>query len=123
MGSQAEGMQQGSGWRTRLGEAGAGRQERWQLLECVVPQLNADKPGRNNWGAKQTMQPSVPALGNKASKPLTEKNLWGPRQQEKLPDSQEFFGETHRVLECTQTHPYGSQHQKGPVCLWEVTDS
>ena len=30
----------------------------------------------------------------------------------------EFVGETHRVLECTQTHPPGNQHQKGPLCLW-----
>ena len=38
----------------------------------------------------------------------------------------EFFGETHRVLECTQNHPPGNQHQKGPICLWvaeEVIDS
>ena len=38
----------------------------------------------------------------------------------------EFVGETHRVLECTQTHPLRNQHQKGPVCLWvaeEVTES
>ena len=37
----------------------------------------------------------------------------------------EFTGETHRVLEGTQTHPPGSQHQKGPICLWvagEVTE-
>ena len=37
-----------------------------------------------------------------------------------------FVGETHRVLECTQTHPPGSQHQKGPICLWvaeEVTEN
>ena len=27
----------------------------------------------------------------------------------------EFLGETHRVLECTQTHPLGKQHQKGPT--------
>ena len=33
-----------------------------------------------------------------------------------------FIGETHRVLECTQTHPLGNQHQKGPICLW-VTES
>ena len=34
--------------------------------------------------------------------------------------------ETHRVLKCTQTHPLGNQHQKGPICLWlaaEVTES
>ena len=30
----------------------------------------------------------------------------------------EFVGETHRVLECTQAHPPGNQHQKGPLCLW-----
>ena len=37
-----------------------------------------------------------------------------------------FVGETHRVLECTQTHPPGNQHQKGPIYLWiagEVTES
>ena len=38
----------------------------------------------------------------------------------------EFIGETHRVLKCTQAHPPGNQHQKGPICLWiaeEVTES
>ena len=38
----------------------------------------------------------------------------------------EFIGETHRVLECTQTHPPGNQHQRGPICLWvagEVTEN
>ena len=38
----------------------------------------------------------------------------------------EFIGETHRVLECTQTHPTRNQHQKGPIYLWvaeEVTKS
>ena len=30
----------------------------------------------------------------------------------------EFVGETHRVLECTQNHPPGNEHQKGPNCLW-----
>ena len=38
----------------------------------------------------------------------------------------EFIGETHRVLEHTQTHPPGNQHQKGPICLWvagKVTES
>ena len=38
----------------------------------------------------------------------------------------EFVGETHRVLELTQTYPPRNQHQKGPICLWvagEVTES
>ena len=32
----------------------------------------------------------------------------------------EFVGEIHRVLESTQTHTPGNQHQKGPICLWVV---
>ena len=32
----------------------------------------------------------------------------------------EFIGETHRVLECTQAHPPGNQHQKGSLCLCVV---
>ena len=38
----------------------------------------------------------------------------------------EFVGETHRVLEHTQTHPPGNQHQKSPIYLWvaeEVTEN
>ena len=38
----------------------------------------------------------------------------------------EFVGETHRVLECTQTHSPGKRHQKGPIYFWvveEVTES
>ena len=38
----------------------------------------------------------------------------------------ELVGETHGVLECTQTHLPRNQHQKGPVSLWvakEVTES
>ena len=38
----------------------------------------------------------------------------------------EFVGKTHKVLECTQTHPPGNQNQKDPICFWavaEVTES
>ena len=38
----------------------------------------------------------------------------------------EFIGETHRVLEHTQTHPPRNQHQKSPICSWvaeEVTEN
>ena len=27
----------------------------------------------------------------------------------------EFVGETHRVTECTQAHPLGKQHKRGPI--------
>ena len=70
------------------------------------------------------MQPRVPVQENKGSKPL--KNLWGFGGAGEIPSLiGEFVGETHRVLECTQNHPPGNQHQKGPICLWvaEVTES
>ena len=34
--------------------------------------------------------------------------------------AEELVGEAHRALECTQTHPPGNPHQKGPICLWVV---
>ena len=40
--------------------------------------------------------------------------------------TEEFIGQTHRVLECTQTHPHRNHLQKDPICLWvarEVTES
>ena len=40
--------------------------------------------------------------------------------------TEKFSGETHRVLEHTQTHPPRNQHQKDPIYLWvveEVTES
>ena len=67
------------------------------------------------------------SAGEKSLKISDWKHLWGLRQQqEKLPASQEFVGETHRVLEHTQTHPHGNQYQKGPIWLWvagEVTEN
>ena len=38
----------------------------------------------------------------------------------------EFVGETHRVLECTQTTSTQESAPEGPICLWvagEVTES
>ena len=73
MGSwSGEDSSKGSGWRTWAGKVVAG-----------------GAGGRNNWGVRQTAQPRVPVRGNKASKPLTEKNLWGLHWQEELPASQE----------------------------------
>ena len=73
------------------------------------------------------MQPRVPALGNKASKLLTEKTCGGVEAVGETPSlTGGFIGETHRVLECTQANPPGNQYQKGPLCLWvagEVTES
>ena len=71
----------GAGW-SRLQLAGkeqlADPSRQW-LVDTVVPHSCTDKPGgtkgeRNKGGAKQTTQPRVPARGNKASKPVTEKS-------------------------------------------------
>ena len=72
------------------------------------------------------MKHRVPVQGNKASKPVTEKTVGVEVGGETPSLTGEFLGETHRVLEYTQAHPPGNQHQEGPVCLWvegEVTES
>ena len=64
----------------------------------------------------ETAQPRVPARGNKVSKRLTENTLTVEAAVgENTASQEEFVGETHRVLEHTQTHPSGNQHQKVPV--------
>ena len=73
---------------------------------------------------RQTLQPRVPAQGNKASKTLAVKIFVVAGEIPRL--REEVAGETHRVPKCTQAHPPGNQHQKGPICLWvaeEVTES
>ena len=35
----------------------------------------------------------------------------------------EFIGETHRVLEHTQTHPPRNQYQKVPIYLWVAEEA
>ena len=81
---------------------------------------------KNNWGVRHTTYLRVPVWENKASKPLAVKSV-GVKVAGKTPSlTEEFVGETHRVLECIQPHPPGNQHQKGPICLWavrEVTES
>ena len=62
-------------------------------------------------------------MGNKVSKPLAEKNLWGVEDMGETPIlTGEFVGETHRVLEHTQNHPARNQHQEGSICLWVVEE-
>ena len=72
------------------------------------------------------MQPRVAVWGNKALKLMTEKNCEVAVVGETPSLIGEFAGEAHRVLESTQNHPPGNQHQKGPISLWvvwEVTES
>ena len=75
---------------------------------------------------RETTQPRVPVLGNKASKPPTVKTCEVVAAEETPSLTGEFTGETHRGLERTQTHLPGNQHQKGPICLpvaEEVTEN
>ena len=70
-------------------------------------------------------QHRVPVQGNKASN-LIENTCGGAVAQETPQLTEDFAGETHRVLEHTWTHPPWNQHQKGPICLWvvgEVTEN
>ena len=72
------------------------------------------------------MKHRVPVQGNKASKPVTEKTVGVEVGGETPSLTGEFLGETHRVLEYTQAHPPGNQHQKGSIYLWaagEVTEN
>ena len=65
-------------------------------------------------------------MGNKASKPLAVKFCGFVAAGETPSLTWEIIEETHSVLECTQKHPPGNQHQKNPICLWvagEVTES
>ena len=65
--------------------------------------------------ARQTTQCRVPAQGNKASKPLTEKPMGVEAAGETPSLAGELIGETHRVLEHLQNHPPRNQHQKGLI--------
>ena len=66
--------------------------------------------GRITWEARQTMLPRVPTGENKASKPLAVKSV-GVKVAGKTPSlTEEFVGETHRVLECIKTDSTWNQH-------------
>ena len=62
-------------------------------------------------GAKQTAQPRAPAQGNKASNPRLKTPVGVEEPAGKTPSlTGEFVEETHRGLECAQTHPLRNQH-------------
>ena len=72
------------------------------------------------------MQSRVPARGNKASKPLLKKFVRAEAAGETPSLTGQLAGETHWVLESTQTHLPGESAPEGPICLWiveEVTES
>ena len=85
----------------------------------MVPYLPADKLGVTT-GEQDRLH--YPGLQHGEIKLQTSdfKNLCGIVAAGETPSlTGEFIGETHGVLECTQAHPLGNQHQKGPIYLWE----
>ena len=91
---------------------------RWCLVDWVVPHLCVDKLGG---ATREWERPSIPVFQREEIKP---QNIWpkkpvgtAVRLGETPSLTREFIRETHRILEYTQTHPPGNQHQKGPICL------
>ena len=73
--------------------------------------------GRNHWGLRQTHDPG---LQRREIEPqnLRLKTPVGVEAVGETPSlTGELVGETHRVLECTQTHTPENQNQEGPICL------
>ena len=110
----------------RVGQAGRLGQARQQLAAWGSPHLCVDKLGVTT---RERDRPCNPGFQCGEINP---ENLWlqkplGSEAMGETPSlAREFTRETHRVLECTQTHPQGYQHQKGPNCLCiagEVTKS
>ena len=108
----SEDSQQSSSWRTGVREVAVGGP--------VVPHLHGDKL-RVTTGARN--RPRNPGFQYREIK---SQNLWlwksvGVAVVEETPSlTGDFIGEIHRVLEHTQTHVPGIQHEKGLICLCEV---
>ena len=90
------------------------------LVDWAVPHLNADKLGGPSG---EQDGPHSPGLQCGEIKPQN-LHLKNPVRVEVAGETPsligEFIGEKHNVLELTQTHPPGNQHQKDPICLWVV---
>ena len=75
-----------------------------------------------NWeeqlGSEAHLTAQDSSVGKESLKTSGCENQWGGVLVGETPRlTGELIEETHRVLECTQTHPPRNQHQKGPICL------
>ena len=113
-------------WRiVEWGGQGCSWLVRQQLVDPAVPYLCADKLGGTKGEQNRPCNPRAPVKGNKASNHRLKAPVGIVAVGETPSLIGESIGETHRALERAQTHPFGNQHQKGPVCLWgagEVTE-
>ena len=100
-----------------VGGAEMGRKDLWQGGNWRTRQGGGWQTGRShfhvwvNQEEQQITQPRVPAWGNKASKPQIESVVSVVSLGDTPNLTGEFIGETHRILEHTQTHLPRNQHQ------------
>ena len=63
------------------------------------------------------------SVGKESLRTYSSKNLWGVVAAGETPSlTGEFVGGARGVLECTQTHQPGNQHQQGPICWWVMEE-
>ena len=104
-------------WKVAAGGLGWARQ--WLADPVRQGIVECGGQGCSWWTWWQTAQPRVPAWGKKASNHRLKAPMGVEASAGETPSlTGESIGETHRVLEHTQTHPPGKQHQKGPNWLW-----
>ena len=90
-----EDSQQGGGWWNR-----------W-LVEPAVPHLHTDKPGGTTGKRERPPNPGFQCREIKPQNHWLKKSVGVEATGETPSLTEEFIGETHRILECIQTHPPG----------------
>ena len=114
------------------GKAAAGGlgQVRWQLLDRDIPHLHADNLGGTTGERGKPHNPKFQYGEIKSQNLWLYKPVGVPVVGEAPGLTEESAGESHRVLERTQTHPPGNQHLKGHNSLvgskrsdWRVGES
>ena len=76
---------------------------RQQLIDQAVPHFHVEKPGKTT-GEETDLATQGSSAGKESLKISVCQYLWKLWWQEKHAVSQKFVGETHRILEHTQTH-------------------
>lgn len=83
-------------------------------MEITHGKATAGRPGGPTFVCETNHATQDSSAGKEASKPLAVKICGGCGGGRKIPSlTGELAGETDRVLEHTQTHLPGNQHQKG----------
>ena len=87
----------------------------WWLVERAIPYLHANKLGRTIGKRDRLCNQEFQCREIKSQN----LGLYEPVEIAVAGETPsltgEFFGDTHRVLECMQAHPLGDQHWNGPI--------